>query len=335
MNLIFILQEFRRRRILIALVLLLSISAGAFVVYRITPGFPPHFKSRQYEVGVASVRVLVDTHNSIVADLNPSGAASLSIHAQLLGDLLASQTIRSSIASKVGVPLQDLAVVPPAISGAPPVPTPVATAAPLPADASTLTISVDSTLPLVSISAQAPSQARASALATGAVSALRDYLASVGTAQRIPAARQPVITSLGEVSGTTTKGPSRVFGAAAALVLFCLSCYLILFVSGVRRRMREAAALAEPPAPAVPIPSQPQPADQVAVAVRADSVAAAVANGSASASSLAVGNGHAPEQEHEPAPEHAPEPNRPAVRQPDRQQGPRGATALTTLLNRR
>lgn len=289
MTLTVILQEFWRRRILIGLALLLSLAAGAVVAYRVTPTLPPHFKSRQYQVGVASVRMLVDTPNSIVADLNPSGASSLSLHAQLLANLLASQSIRTTIAASVGIPIQDLAVVPPAISAAPIVATPLATATVPPADASTLTISVDPTLPIVSISAQAPDRVGAANLANGAVTALRAYLVSVAGAQKIPTSRRPVITSLGALSGTATRGRSRILGVAAALVLFSLLSYVILIVGGLRRRVRMAAPHAE--AAAGPVPASPEPSP-------------AESNGNLHEPSLPVANGNLPG--HEPGPARAP-----------------------------
>src|SRR5947209_13912144 len=131
------------------------------MLYHVSPGLPPKLQSRQYVVGVAQSRVLIDPHDSIVADLNPQGATSLSTHAQLLADLIASLPIRTTIAHNLKIPLSSLAVVPPTENGAAPVPTPVATTQTPPSGASTLTISVDSTLPLVSISAQAPDQTRA------------------------------------------------------------------------------------------------------------------------------------------------------------------------------
>jgi hypothetical protein len=240
MKSILILQELWRRRIIVGIALMLSILVGATIAYQVTPGLPPHFKSRQFEVGVASARVLVDTPHSIVADLNPSGAASLALHAQLLADLTASEPVRTAIAHSVGIPLQSLAVVPPAVAGAPPVPTPVATAVTPPSGTSTLTMGVDSTLPLVSLSVQAPNQDQAAKLASGAVTALRSYLGTIAAAQKIPLYRQPRITSLGVQSATATRGPSRMFGAAATLVLFSLFCYLVLVVGGAREQLRRA-----------------------------------------------------------------------------------------------
>jgi hypothetical protein len=246
MKSILILQQLWRQRIITVVALLVAVCIGAFISFRVSPGLPPHFQSRQYVVGIASARVLVDTPDSIVADLNPSGAASLSLHAQLLADLIASQPIRTAIASSLKIPLQSLAVVPPALAGAPPVATPLANAITPPSGASTLTIGVDSTLPLVSISAEAPNAARAAQLAEGAVAELRSYLVSVAAAQKIPASRQPRITSLGIQSAATTKGPSRLYGVAATIVLFMFFCYCGLVVSGFRQRARELELVGEP-----------------------------------------------------------------------------------------
>jgi hypothetical protein len=241
MQLIIAIQRLRRHRLPVAFVLLLSAAVGILLVYRVSPGLPPHLQSKRYTVGVANARVLVNTPNSIIADLNPSGAASLSQHAQLLADLFASEPIRAAIAREAGIPVESLSVIPPAVAGAP-VQTPLATATVPLRQQATLTMGVDSTLPLVSISAQAPDETKANELADGAVRAIQGYLRSVATSQNIPVSRQPVIQALGGQSGTLVAGPSRVLGALAVIIVFGLGCYVILFVDGIRRRLRESAA---------------------------------------------------------------------------------------------
>jgi hypothetical protein len=241
MQLIIAWQRLRRHRIALAAAVLLSAVVAVTLTYHVKPGFPPQLQTKRYVVGVANERVLVDTPDSIVADLNPSGAASLSVHAQLLADLFSSEPIRVAIAREAKIPVQNLSVIPPAVAGAAPVQSPLATATVPPAKQANLTIGVDSTLPLVSIAAQAPNQTAANELADGAVRALQGYLRSVATTQKIPLSRQPVIQALGGQSGTTTAGPSRALGAVAAIVILALSCYLILFVDGIRARLREDA----------------------------------------------------------------------------------------------
>ena len=62
--------------------------------YRISLA-PPKLESRQYHVGVASARVLVDTPDSQVVDLNPKGADALSSRASLLANLMASSPVKT------------------------------------------------------------------------------------------------------------------------------------------------------------------------------------------------------------------------------------------------
>lgn len=249
MQLIIAWQRLRRHRIALVVAVVFSGFVAIALTYHIKPGLPPQLQTKRYVIGVANERVLVDTPDSIVADLNPSGAASLSVHAQLLADLFASEPIRVAIAREANIPVENLSVIPPAVAGAAPVQSPLATATVPPAKQATLTIGVDSTLPLVSIAAQASNQTKANELADGAVRALQNYLKTVATSQKIPLSRQPVIQALGGQSGTSTAGPSRALGAVAAIVLLGLSCYLILFVDGIRARLREGAE--EAPAPAV------------------------------------------------------------------------------------
>jgi hypothetical protein len=237
MQLFAIFNELRRRRFLVAAALLLSIAVGMSVAYRVSPGLPPQLKARQYSVGVASARVLINTPSSIVADLNPNGGGSLATHAQLLGNLLASEQVRTAIAKKAGVPLSNLVVEPLSVAGV--VQTPLAVVAPAPTGASTLSVNADPLLPLITISAQAPDAAKAAALANGAVTALQSYIQTVAAAEKIPTSRRPVVTSLGAAQArSTTRGPSRLYGVIAVIFLFGLFCYMIIAVSGARRRLR-------------------------------------------------------------------------------------------------
>ena len=233
-----ILNELWRRRIAVGIALLVSIIVGMSVAYQIKPGLPPTFKSRQHLVGVASARVLVNTPSSIVADLNPNGGGSLATHAQLLGNLLSSDQVRSAVAKSAGIPLASLVVEPLSVGGV--IQTPLATTTPMPVGASTLSVNADPLLPLITINAQAPDARRAAALANAAVSALQSYIESVAAAQNIPTSHRPVVTSLGPAQGiNSAQGPLAIYGVLAMIVLFGLSCYLILVVTGARRRLRE------------------------------------------------------------------------------------------------
>jgi hypothetical protein len=237
MQLFAILNELGRRRFVVAVALLLSIGVGMSVAYRVSPGLPPQFHARQYSVGVASARVLINTPSSIVADLNPNGGGSLATHAQLLGNLLASEQVRTAIAGSARVPLSDLVVEPLSVGGV--VQTPLAVSTPAPTGASTLSVNADPLLPLITINAQAPNPATAAALANGAVIALQSYIQTVAASEKIPPSHRTVVTSLGTAQArSTTRGPSHLYGVIATIFLFGLCCYLIIVISGARSRLR-------------------------------------------------------------------------------------------------
>jgi hypothetical protein len=260
MQLLAAINELSHRRVLVGIALVVSLILGMSVAYKISPGLPPHVASRQHKVGVASTRVLINTPSSIVADLNPNGGSSLSTHAQLLGNLLASDQVRSEIARSAGIAPSDLVVSPLAVGGV--IQTPLATSTPAPAGASTLSVNADPLLPLITIDVQAPTPKQAAALANGSVNVLQSYIQSVAADESIPTSRRPVITSLGAAQGISkATGPSKMYGVIAVLILFGLSCYVILVATGARRRLRELRTLDYETLPALRPPGDITTAD--------------------------------------------------------------------------
>jgi hypothetical protein len=256
MESITILRELWRLRYLVVLGGLLAIAIGLMTAYRVSLA-PPKLESRQYDVGVASARMLIDTPDSQVVDLNPKGAASLGTRASLLANLMASGPVKAIIARDAGVPANRLVAVAPPATGAT-VPTPLSQTAAQNANvagAYLLTLQADETLPIISIEAQAPDANQAARLANAATTGLRDYLKSVAGAQNVPAARQVVISGLGAAqSAKVVRGPRRLFAIAAFVFVFGFICFSLIMVSGIARGWRRAAALehsasapAEPP----------------------------------------------------------------------------------------
>jgi hypothetical protein len=242
MQLFAILNELWRRRIIVGAALIISIFLGLMVAFQVSPGLPPHLKSRQHVIGVASTRVLINTPSSIVADLNPAGGSSLSTHAQLLGNLLSSDEVRTAIAKSAGMAPTALTISPLAVGGV--VQTPLAVTAPAPVGASSVSVNADPLLPLITISATAPTPKQAAALANGSVTVLQSYIQTVAAEEGIPPSRRPVITSLGSAVGLpSTSGPSKMYSVIAIVLLFGLSCYLILIVTGGKARLRELREL--------------------------------------------------------------------------------------------
>jgi hypothetical protein len=242
MQLYAILNELWRRRIVVGIALVVSVLIGLMVAFKVTPGLPPKLASRAHEIGVASTRVLINTPSSIVADLNPAGGASLSTHAQLLGNLLSSDQVHNAIAKSAGLAPTDLTISPLAVGGV--VQTPLAVTAPAPVGASSVSVNADPLLPLININATAPTPTQAAALANGSVRVLQSYIQTVAAEEGIPTSRRPVITSLGSAVGlTSTTGPSKMYGAIAIILAFGLSCYVILVITGGKARIRELKEL--------------------------------------------------------------------------------------------
>ena len=245
MESITILRELWRLRYLVILAGLLALAIALMTAYRVSLS-PPKLESRQYHVGLASARILIDTPDSQVVDLNPKGADALSSRASLLANLMASSPVKAIIARDAGVPASQLVAVAPSATGAT-APTPLSQAASKSAnvaDVYLLTMQADETLPIIAIQAQAPDAEQAARLANAATTGLRDYLRSVAGAQNVPAARQVVISGLGAAQAAdVVRGPRRLFAIIAFIFVFGLACFGLIMVSGIARGWRRAAAL--------------------------------------------------------------------------------------------
>jgi hypothetical protein len=244
-DLVAILRMLWLRRSFVGLTLLIALSVGVVVAYRVTVS-PLKLESRQYTVGIAAARVLIDTPQSKVVDLGAAGAdySALGGRASLLANLMASGPVKTAIARRVGVSPDTFAAIPPAPTGAA-----ASRPAPTPADggddakALILTIQTETDVPIISFQSQAPDAAGAARLANGAVDGLRDYLGSVAAAQKVPQARQLVVTQLGRArSGTVVRGRSRIFAVLGALVVFALMCTVAVVLPGIARRWGAIAA---------------------------------------------------------------------------------------------
>jgi hypothetical protein len=241
MEAVTILRELWRRRILVALVALASILAGLATVY--TVSFPP--QSRSSKVGVATGRILVDTPDSQVVDVQPKGQGTLGIRAGVLANLMTEGDVKAAIARRAGLrPGQLRAGV--EIDGV--APAAIANAAGDPKAhllTTSPTINPDGTpLPVIDIQAQAPQPSDAAKLAKAAVSGLNDYLNTKAAGEDVPDARRLQVIGFGapEVNEQTLGSP-KVIAVAVTIVVFLLGCAAILVVSRLSRAWRVAAAL--------------------------------------------------------------------------------------------
>jgi hypothetical protein len=235
------------RRLLVAVGLVFAIAAGVFVSYRVSLGVPPTLHSRQYYVGEGSAQVLIDTPKSQIADLNtanPTAAALLYTRATLLANLMATAPVQQEIAAQVGIPVNQLSVTPPLGSVVPPIKaTPLAVAGKAveaPTGRWQLSIAVDPTLPIIAFSTEAPTSQHAEQLATAAVTVLSRHVNAIINGQHIPSYQQAVLNPIGPPQAVAVaRGPRKVYGLAAAVILFFLISFGIVAASGRARRRKD------------------------------------------------------------------------------------------------
>jgi hypothetical protein len=245
MELVTILRELWRQRIAVALSALVAILIGTVVAFHVSTA-SPHFKSRQYTIGLGTAHMLVDTPASQTVDIKPTGDTPVDLFARasLLANLMGSRTVSQLIAQRAGLLPTQLRVITPAVAGAPDAALPSATT-PDPDGlhgVSTLTVSVSDGLPIISVNAESPDADRAAQLANAGVAGLQDYLKSVAATQKVPDAKRVVVSTFGPAqSGTVTRGPRRLFAIVAVLFVFMALCAMLLIVSGIARGWRRAA----------------------------------------------------------------------------------------------
>ncbi len=98
MDTVTILRHLWRRRILVTGVFVFAILVGAALHFRL-----PSLDSRRYDVGVATINILVDTPSSQVVNVAPRGSDTTGARASLLASLMVGGDIESMIAHRAGV----------------------------------------------------------------------------------------------------------------------------------------------------------------------------------------------------------------------------------------
>jgi hypothetical protein len=247
-ELVKILRELSRRKAMVAVVLVFSLVVGLLLAFK--PTVPP--QSRQYEVALANSDILLDTRDSQVVAIDGHGPelVTLAARANLIGNLMTGGPLKDAIARQAGVPVESLAVVPPANVNTPGV-TPLPVESPAArglsdADRTVLTLTTEETLPIIHITAQAPDEATARAVTEATVSELKTYLGTVAASQKIPAAHQLVVREFGSpVTETVTRGIPRSYALIAAIGLALLGCSLIVGGAWFVRSWRQILAAEE------------------------------------------------------------------------------------------
>jgi len=248
MDAVAILRQLWRYRLFVAVGMAVALLVGLLMSYQVTLGLPPKFENRQYEVGIASAAVLVDSPNSQVTDLgagqNRADVGSLSARARLLANLMATSPLKDRIAARARLPSSILvALAPSEVPDAAPSPLDTGTTVrPTDPDANILNVQVNEALPIITANAQAPRAATAARISSAAVAELSLYLRQTAASESVPNVRQLIIKPLGVARSTTAeRGPRRMVGAVVSAMLFAFWCVGILGVVGLARGWRQAA----------------------------------------------------------------------------------------------
>ena len=217
-----------QHRIAMAVTGVVAVALGLYVATR-----PPS------EVGVASVRIALDTPRSQTLEVVPKGLPMLLWRAELLGDLATGEPVRHRIAAAMGIPDRELAVSAPsrAVPVVPdPLPDQALTVASTMSEPYQLAIQAVPGLPMIAIDSGAPTRAEAARLAARAADALNAEAAPSATA-----VDGFVIEPVGPVRARVrTTGPERKMAVIVTVVMFgfgCTGIVLVASLSGARRRV--------------------------------------------------------------------------------------------------
>lgn len=244
MDAVAVLRQLWHHRLFVAVGTALALIVAILISYKVSIGLPPSFESRQYQVGIASAEVLVDSPSSQVADLGGgkirTDVTALTGRARLLANLMAARPVKDQIARRAGVDPRTFVATAPSIE--PSQKPTTLEAAPAGQRTNVLTVYFNETLPIITADAQGPTAAIAARISTAAVAELGEYLKSVAALDKVPDARQLVVDPLGPARfGTVQRGPGKPMAAIAFVLIFALWCGGIILVSKLASGWRQAA----------------------------------------------------------------------------------------------
>lgn len=244
MDTVTILRELWRLRLVVFGVSVLALLAGTAVLYKIS--FPPKLESRQHEVGLATIRILVDTPSSQVVEVAPKGSDSLGVRANIIASLMVDGVVKAAIAKRAGLPPEKLVGITEAATEPAPVGKPSGPRS-FVLTTRVLTNAGGDQLPLIEMEAQAPDRAAAARLGAAAVAGLGDYLDSKAALQQVKHANRLQVTSFGAPQATTAaRGPSKMIAIVAAMLVFVLGCAAALGFFAIAHAWRAASARERP-----------------------------------------------------------------------------------------
>jgi hypothetical protein len=257
MQTVTILRQLWRLRLATALIALVSVAVGTLVVAKFS--FPATLQTRKYEVGIANVRILVDTPESQVVDVAPRGSDTLGIRANLLANLMVDGDVKAAIGRRAGLASSQFFGIAESATD-PGAQTPPSD----PRRAVVFRTKVSTTpdgsrLPIIEVEAQAPDTAGATRLANATIAGLQDYLNSKAAQDNVRDARRLRVGGLGVAEAhMAPRGPRLFYGIAAALFLFGLGCFTMIGGSRLARAYRAAGTAEEQAGAGDPLADAPE-----------------------------------------------------------------------------
>lgn len=235
--------------------LVVGIVAALLSVYQVTL-LPLRVHARDWEIGAASTTLLVDTPQSEILNLHATADdfGSLQARAALIGNLMATDPVKSEIARLMGIAPSQIQATSPVTANVPQTfiePGRGASASDLLASADhyKLQLQVDPSVPVLHVYAQAPSGPAAVALANDSVKGLELYLGSLSTRQGLDPAQHVALTQLGGAYGGVINGG---VSKEIALLVFVTAFAGVLFAAALMRRFMIGFRLGPSEMPAAP-----------------------------------------------------------------------------------
>ncbi len=246
MELALTLRHIWRHKIWFIPIAVVAAIAGLTVSYNVSV-VPPSLGSQSFQYGAANTKVLLDSSDSSLAQLE-TPVSAISERAGLYASLLETAPVLRTIGKTVGVPWQAISV-----SGQTEVPTEPGSAqrsSQLVSEGRELTLFYNVTpgQPIIDVYGQAATASEAKRLTTSAVGALRDYTAALERRRRVPASQRVALQQLGPAqAGTLASGSGVGVGILVAMLVFCAGCLLIVFIPKLLLDLRKAAAVEHRP----------------------------------------------------------------------------------------
>lgn len=233
MDLVIILRVLAKHRIL----------TGAGIIFAVAVGLLAGRSSAETSVsGAATMRVLLDTTDSQVAEAQTRASDVLASRAALLGDALAADGERAALAAAAGVPAEQLTVLGPMALAQPAVTTPlvkeVSSGALAPSTPYIIDLFADGQTPVIAIEAYAPDRAQAARLAEAAKEGLKSLLVTLDSTGSKGFAIENV-SSL-RTEEVVVAARRKVMMLAGAMAAFGFWCVALVFLVGIVRRLRGA-----------------------------------------------------------------------------------------------